>query len=263
MWQPDGWGWRARLGLLTPHADVGPECEFQAMAPEGVSIHAARVPLGIYAPGGTMAATIAHDPISAFGDPPLLDDAVELLAAAPLHAIAVGFTSMSYVRGAADDVALRARLQARTRGIPVVITCAAAADALASLCARTLALINPPWFSSELNDLGSIYFRDHGIDVVFRGSAELPSAQQAINPGQLFEWVRAHVPDTADAIFIGGNGLRAVGVIDALEQDLKRPVLTANQVAFWQALRLSGSHIPVTGYGRLFEHVPSNGGAAS
>jgi maleate isomerase len=46
MWQADGWGWRARIGVLTPHGDVGPESEFRAMAPDGVSIHAARVPIG-------------------------------------------------------------------------------------------------------------------------------------------------------------------------------------------------------------------------
>jgi maleate isomerase len=44
MWQPDGWGWRARIGVLTPHGDIGPEAEFRAMAPEGVSFHAPRVP---------------------------------------------------------------------------------------------------------------------------------------------------------------------------------------------------------------------------
>src|SRR6185295_11426390 len=88
MWQPDGWGWRARIGLLTPHADIGPESEFQAMAPEGVSIHSARVPLGVYAPGGGMDPKIDQDQVRAFADPPLVDDAAELLAAAPLHAIA-------------------------------------------------------------------------------------------------------------------------------------------------------------------------------
>jgi len=38
MWRPDGWGWRARIGLLVPHADMCPEAEFMAMAPPGVSI---------------------------------------------------------------------------------------------------------------------------------------------------------------------------------------------------------------------------------
>ncbi len=78
MWQPDGWAGK-RIGVLTPHADVGPEAEFGAMAPDGISIHAARVPFGAYTPGGAMDRTIANDPVRAFADPPLVDDAAELL----------------------------------------------------------------------------------------------------------------------------------------------------------------------------------------
>jgi maleate isomerase len=138
VWQADGWGWRARIGLLTPHADIVPESEFRAMAPDGVSIHAARVPLGAYAPGGAMDRTIAIDHVRAFADPPWVDDAAELLAAAPIQAIVYGFTSSSYVRGPADDMALRGRLELRTRGIPVVIPCAAAAVALSALGVKRL-----------------------------------------------------------------------------------------------------------------------------
>jgi hypothetical protein len=36
----------------------------------------------------------------------------------------------------------------------------------------------------------------------------------------------------------------------------RRPVLTANQVAFWAALRLSGTRASVIGYGRIFDHEP-------
>ena len=252
MWQADGWGWRARLGVLTPHADIGPESEFHAMAPEGVSIHAARVPLGVYTPGGAMGSTIALEPVRAFADPPQVDDAAELLAAAPLHAIAYAFTSSSYVRGAGDDTALQARLEGRTRGIPVVITCAAAVLALRALGAGRLALIDPPWFAAELTAMGADYFRSQGVEVVHAAPAGLPSGQRLIHPGLLYEWAREHVPASAEAVFVGGNGFRAVGVIEALEEDLGRPVLTANQVAFWQALRLAGVRAAVTGYGTLF-----------
>ncbi len=92
--------------------------------------------------------------------------------------------------------------------------------------------------------------------MVHSGPAALPSDQRAIHPGQLYEWVRAHTPESAEAVFIGGNGFRAVGVIQALEQDLARPVLTANQVAFWHALRLSGTRAPVVGYGQIFGREP-------
>jgi maleate cis-trans isomerase len=37
---------------------------------------------------------------------------------------------------------------------------------------------------------------------------------------------------TAEAVFFGGNGFRAIGMIAALEQALGRPVLTGNQVVF-------------------------------
>lgn len=56
----------------------------------------------------------------------------------------------------------------------------------------------------------------------------------------------------AEAVFIGGNGFRAIGTIEALEENLDRPILTANQVAFWQALALSGSREPIMRYGRIF-----------
>ncbi|MCA9864806.1 MAG: hypothetical protein KC432_17345 [Thermomicrobiales bacterium] len=250
--QPDGWSFRARLGLLTPHAAIGSESELAAMAPPEVSIHATRVPLGVMRAGGLMDPTIATDPAGAFVDPPLIDDAAELLAAAPLHAIGVAFNASSYVRGQAHDAELRQRLEQRTRGIPVAITSDAAALALRALGAERVALVDPPWFPPHLTALGATYFREHGFEVVSAGSAALPSEQLAINPGQLFAWVRRTTPDRAEAVYIGGNGLRAVGIIQALEEDLQRPVLTANQVLFWRLLHLARTRATVTNYGRLF-----------
>ena len=121
MWQPDGWGARTRIGILMPHVDIGPEAEFAAMAPEGVTIHATRVRINVVMPGAATDPGIALAPVRAFAEPPAIDDAAELLAAAPLHAIACGFFSSSYVLGVEGDRALQARLEKRTRGIPIVI----------------------------------------------------------------------------------------------------------------------------------------------
>ena len=220
--------------------------------PGRVSIHATRVPIAVMRAGGLMDPRIQTDPVGAFADPPLIDDAAELLAAAPLPAIGMAFNGSSYVRGAADDEELRQRLERRTRGIPVAITSVSATLALHAVGATRVALVDPPWFSPELTALGAAYFQAQGFDVIFSAPAALPSEQLAINPGQLFEWTRTHVPDNADAIYLGGNGLRAVGGIRALEEDLQRPVLSANQVLLWHLLRLAGTRLPVTNYGRLF-----------
>src|ERR671916_1319197 len=109
-WKRDGWEAPVRIGVLTPHGDVGPESELNAMAPPGVAIHAARVPFGAMAAGGAMDPTIPLAPVRAFADPPHVDDAAELLAAARLSAIAYGFTSSAYVIGAEGETAMIARL---------------------------------------------------------------------------------------------------------------------------------------------------------
>jgi maleate isomerase len=62
-----------------------------------------------------------------------------------------------------------------------------------------------------------------------------------------------NVPENAEAVFIGGNGFRAIGIISALEQSLAKLVLTANQVALWQALHLSGRRAPILNYGQIFQ----------
>jgi maleate isomerase len=197
--------------------------------------------------------TIALHPVRDFAASPHLDEATVLLAAAPLDAIGYGFTSSAYVIGADGEAQMVDRIAARANGIPVAATCAAAVDGLRRLGVERLAVVNPPWFDDELNSLGTAYFSDQGFDVVFSSQAKLPSGQREIEPADLYEFVRGHWPKAADGLFIGGNGLRAVGVIDALEADLDRPVLTANQALFWRLLGLAGKTQAVTGYGRLFE----------
>jgi maleate isomerase len=54
-------------------------------------------------------------------------------------------------------------------------------------------------------------------------------------------------------VFIAGNALRAIGVIAALEEDLRRPVLTAKQVSLWYALRMTGVEVALEDYGQLFK----------
>ncbi len=252
-WKPDGWDAEVRIGILTPHADIGPESELHAMAPAHVGIHAARVLFGAMTVGGAMNPTIPLAPVRAFAEPPHVDEATERLAEAPLNAIAFAFTSSAYMVGAEGEAAMLARLMQRARGIPVVATGTAAVDALRRLGARRIALVHPPWFDAELNGLGRAYYEAVGFEVSFAAPSELPSNQHAITPEGLFNWVVDHVPEEAQAVVIGGNGFRAVGVIAALEEALLRPVLAANQVVFWAALRAAGADAStVTGYGRLF-----------
>ena len=254
-WRPDGLGYRARIGLLTPNDDAVPESEFWTLAPEGVSVHVARVLLV---------------DTRTFADPPHPDDATALLAAWPMQAIVFAFTTTSYILGQNGKQALKARLENRSNGIPVLLPCPAAVAAFRTLGVRRIAVIHPPWFTDDEHQLGIAYFRNQGFDVVYANQMRLRGLSVAkstdplrkfteLYPAELYAFARTQVPAAAEAVLFSGNGFRAIGVIAALEEDLGRPVLTANQVAFWYALRQAGVREPVNGYGRVFGALPSDG----
>ena len=251
-WQRDGWEADVRIGVLVPHADVGPESELQAMAPAGVGIHAMRVPFGAMSSGGAMDPTIPLAPVRAFAEPPALDEAAELLAGGAAGGDAFGFTSSAYVIGIDGEAAMISRLQTRTRGIPVVAPSSATVSALA--CSAPVHRSREPAVVRRGAERARPpYYETAGFEVVRSAPCDLPSDQARITPSDLYDWVCAYTPADADAVVIAGNGFRAVGAIAALEQTLQRPVVSANQALLWAALNAAGGDpSSVGGYGRIF-----------
>ena len=110
------------------------------MAPAGVSIHGARVARKAAA--------------RAYAESPDVDEATGQLVDLMPRAILFAYTSSSYEIGAEAESRVRARLEKRAYGIPVILTCQAATAALRSLGSRRISLIHPPWFSDAINERG-------------------------------------------------------------------------------------------------------------
>lgn len=255
----DNWGWRARIGMFIVGNEAVPEAEWWAMAPPHVSIHAARV--------------TARAPWAAWSDDratvTLADDVVRgarQFAAMSLSAVVVGHSSSSILGGKGWDGAVVAAL-GDILGKDKFIT-TNGIDSRAAMAAAGVMrplIVFPPWFSDDLVKAGLRYYAVHGVEAAAhlrydpgRKWRDLPPSelypqgmgfQQEIEP--LYAQTRAACTDAADGVLIAGTGFRCVGIIDALEQDLQRPVLTANQVSLWNCLRSSGVHTPITGYGAL------------
>jgi maleate isomerase len=230
----------ARIGVLTPDDDPVPESEMRMMVLDRVSIHASRV---LWKTGDWRS----------FAD--AAPNAAELLVRLKPRVILYAFTSSSYVLGQEGDSRLRTEIEKRAGGVKVLFTCAAAVEALRLLDARRLALIHPPWFGEEVNAKGKDYFQARGFDVLSSVSLAPARTFQEVPPAQVYDWTIAHTPREADAVFIGGNGLRAIGTIRALEEHLRKPVLSANQVLVWQTLREIGAARKQRRYGTVFVKV--------
>lgn len=255
----DNWGWRARIGQFIVGNEAVPEAEWWAMAPTGVSVHAARV---------TARAPWARWD-AARKDVELEDDLIrgaKQFAAMRLAVVAVGHSSSSILGGKGWDEATVSRLATLIGGATVVTTNGGDTQAaLRAMGVKRPFLVLPPWFGDELAAAGVRYYADHGLIPAGhlrydpgRKWRDLPPSdlyahgmgfEQEIEP--LYAQIRKACPAAADGVLIAGTGFRCVGIIDPLEQDLGRPVITANQASLWHCLRLAGLQVPVAGYGGL------------
>ena len=224
------------------------------MAPGRVVTCVARVPsdgASAVGAGGSQASLAGLRALTAAEH---IDPAADQLGGS-IAVIGYASTSSAYAIGFDAEVALLSRLSRRV-GIPVVATCASAVLALGVLGVVRIALVDPPWFDAELNELGAAYFRSQGFDVVSSASADLSQDPRQIDAASVFEWTSRHVSEAADAVFMGGNGFRVAEAITPLEAALGRPVLTSNQVLLWNLLASAEARLTIGGYGQLFAHEP-------
>ncbi len=103
----------------------------------------------------------------------------------------------------------------------------------------------------------SNYFRAFlaagGIEVVHMGSHAILTAEEVgtLGQGQVEGMIRRDDHPSAEAILLPDTALHSAAWLDRLEEVAGKPVLTANQVSFWKALRLAGDTRRYPGLGSL------------
>jgi maleate cis-trans isomerase len=60
-----------------------------------------------------------------------------------------------------------------------------------------------------------------------------------------------HEHPNVDGVYLPCNKWRTISVIERIEQDNQKPVVTNTQAWVWEALRLMNMRKPIAGYGRL------------
>jgi maleate isomerase len=257
--QKDNWGWRARIGMFIVGIEAVPEAEWWAMAPPHVSVHAARVT----ARSPWLSWRSDKSGVVLEGD--MLRGAQQF-AGMQLSAVTVGHSTSSLVGGKGwDEATVKSLAAVIAKNVFVTTNGLDVLAALRAMHVRRPFLVVPPWFNDDSVAAGGKYFGDHGVPLAGhlrydpgRGWRDVPPGElyaegmgfaQQIEP--LYAQVRAACPPGADGVLIAGTGFRCVGILEALEQDLGRPVLSANQASLWHCLRSTGVRTPVEGYGSL------------
>ncbi|MGH3438196.1 MAG: maleate cis-trans isomerase family protein [Sciscionella sp.] len=180
-----------------------------------------------------------------------LAEGVTRLARHDPDAVVWACTSGSFVFGP-DGAAEQVAKLSEAAGVPASSTSFAFARAAKSLGLRTVAVAAS--YPAEVAERFVSFLAHEGLEVTGLSSEGIVTAAEV---GQLpeesvLQLARAHDHPEADALLIPDTAMRTVALIEKIEAELGKPVLTANQVTLWEGLRLVDSMRPVPGLGALF-----------
>ncbi|MEU9557085.1 maleate cis-trans isomerase family protein [Streptomyces fumanus] len=180
---------------------------------------------------------------------------VQELRHAGAEAVVWATTSGSFAHGW-DGAQEQVRSLAATAGMPASSTSFGFTHAARELGVRRVAV--GATYPERATRLFTDFLAAAGLEVTGAHSAGIGTAAEAGAWGEaeLLALARAADSPAAEALLLPGTALRTVAHLPVLEKELGKPVLTANQVTVWEALRLADRRVNAPALGALFTREP-------
>jgi maleate cis-trans isomerase len=181
-----------------------------------------------------------------------LPAAARALAAVRPAVVVLAHTASSYASGFAGEPALVERLAALT-GAPAVTAAGAVRAALQHLGVKRMALATP--YPESVSAQARVYWQAAGFEIAgYRRLEDVASIYEESEERAAQLAGEANVA-SADGVLLSGTGLPTVGVLERLERELGKPVVSSTQASLWRALRVAGVRSGVPGFGRLLRET--------
>jgi maleate isomerase len=217
-----------RIGLIVP-CDLTLDREYWELVPGDVSVHITRT--GFHEGG------LDLDFVRGVADREEIRYATRSLSKIEPDVIAFACTSGSFVDGVAGEAEIRAMMSgAGARS--AITTSGSLLEALRVLGVRRVALATP--YALEIAEHLPGFVSEAGFEPVTLANLELPDVIGEIAAEAVTRLAEAAAHPDAEAIFLACTGVPTVHLLDRLERRFGIPVLSANQVTMWSALRAAG-----------------------
>ena len=231
---------RARIGVILPSVNTVVEPWFSAVCPPGVTVHAARMFLDN---------NLTADALVRMDREEGLRGVKQIMSCKPAS-VAYCCTASSIVQGLEYDGRLNHELN-QAAGVPAFTATSAIIKALHAVGATRIAVCSP--YTKAIDDAEHEFFSGAGFEIL--GSAHLGIADAFAladpTPDDIYVlWQRSWHAD-AEASLITCLNLNSQTVIERIERDSGKPVITSTQATLWKLLRAAGVPDRIAGYGTL------------
>jgi maleate isomerase len=231
---------RARLGVILPSVNTVVEPWYGRVVPPGVTVHAARMFLD---------ANLTREALVRMDREEGMLGMKQIMSCKPA-AVAYCCTASSVVQGLEYDGRLNHELH-HAAGVPAFTATSAIIDALHAVGAKRIAVCSP--YTKAIDDAEHEFFSAAGFAIL--GSAHLGIADSFRladpTPDDIYAlWKKSWHAD-ADASLITCLNMNSQDVIERIEHESGKPVITSTQATLWKLLRAAGVKDAVMDYGTL------------
>lgn len=241
------YGTRARIGLIVPSSNTVCEPEVAILCPKGVTTYSTRI-LFEPTPKGLRQMKDHVEKAS-----------LELSSENISQLIAFCCTVGSLIGGLDYDREIIDLIEKKTH-TPAITTTTAVKAAFDILKIKKIAIATP--YNKEINR-----YEEEGLEQSGYHVTKIMGYHEHI-PSEVFknEMIGRLLPEVSyelglkvnsnenEAIFISCTNFRTIEILEKLEKETGKPVLSSNQATLWYALRKLGIKDSIKGYGRLLEY---------
>ena len=128
----------------------------------------------------------------------------------------------------------------------------AAIKALKKMKINKISILTP--YSKALNDEVLEYFKNEGFEVTSNSYFDIEADYDIgkVDQNYLYDVLSKIDLKGAEALFVSCTALPVLQIIQKLEKNLKKFVLSSNQVLIWDTLEKIGQNNSISGFGKLF-----------
>lgn len=238
------YGWRGRIGHVSPALHDTQGLEFYQMLPKGVMVVTTTL---------NVQNLVDEEFERVFK---IMEQGALALAREEVGAIAIGGEPIFCFKGLGSHQEIVDAVYAKTR-IPTCTTISACMEAFKSLGVKRLAIVTP--YVSKRNEALRQYMEGSGFEVLaaeglgITRNVDLTRIPFHASYKLAVEAFRK--AKTAEGIYITCPRWPVAGNIDPLEKDLKVPVVSSIQAMAWFGLKALGIKEQVKGFGTLLERL--------